>query len=93
MKRSQEIKTELEKAYTRIVELEKGYEFYFPVELYPQIVEWVNAESRYCPFGKYQITIEPTQKLTKLYLGDFKKEDIPDSWIGMKEWIEKNKSL
>ncbi len=91
VKRITELQKELASAFKNIVELKDGYEVYFSDAYYSKATEWVSLESQCCPSGKYQVTVEPKSKLTKLVLANIDKEEIVESWGGMKEWLERNK--
>jgi hypothetical protein len=69
--RHKELTEYLIRARKEIVETEKGYEFQFspPDVSLTQLVEWVTAEAKCCPFFNFHIDLEREGRLVCLGLG------------------------
>ena len=65
-----QLSEKLAAARKEIVETEKGYEFqYSPADIsLSELAEWVNAESKCCPFFDFHIDVEREGKLLCLRL-------------------------
>jgi hypothetical protein len=70
-KRQKELTEYLIRVRKQIVETEKGYEFQFrPSDVsLTQLVEWVTAEEKCCPFFNFHIDLEREGHLVCLGLG------------------------